>query len=139
MMRYGHIWIPPGKRTLYNEDEKSYISINTAAVKHIILTAALANPAAFTASGDMDLVVELMQQVFRTLGNVSQYSVPHALLGGCNIPLFSVLGQAAEQKMAMALCIKEQCETLLSTAMTKVGKICIANLSGQARLLRPIQ
>ena len=128
MMRYAHIWLPPGKRKLYNEDEKSYISINTAAVKHIILSAALAKPEAFTASGDMDLVLELMQQVFQALGNTSQYSVPHALLSGCNIPLFSVLGQAAEQKMAMALCIKEQCRTLLSTAMTRVRNNSIVPL-----------
>ncbi len=128
MMRYAHIWIPPRKRTLYNEDEKSYISINTAAVKHIILGAALAKPEAFTASDDMDLVLELMQKVFRALGNTSQYSVPHALLSGCNIPLFSVLGQAAEQKMAMALCIKEQCRTLLSTAMTRVRNNSIVPL-----------
>ena len=136
-MRYAHIWIPPGKRTLYNEDEKSYISINTAAVKHIILRAALAKPEAFTASGDMDMVVELMQQVFRALGNTAQYSVPHALLNGCNIPLFSVLGQAAEQKLAMAVCMKEQCGTLLSTAMTRVRNTdYIVSLCGQARLLR---
>ncbi len=127
-MRYAHIWIPPGNRTFYNEDEKSCISINTAAVKHIILSAALAKPEAFTASGDMDLVLALMQQVFQALGNISLYSVPHALLSGCNIPLFSVLGQAAGQKMAMAACIKGQCRALLSTAMTKVRSICIVQL-----------
>ncbi len=137
-MRYAHIWIPPGKRKLYNEDEKSYISINTAAMKHIILRAALAKPEAFTASGDMDLVVELMQQVFQALGNT--FSIPHALLSGCSIPLFSVLGQAAEQKMAMAVCIQEQCRTLLSTAMTKVRNLVTWDPQYcQVRLMRPVQ
>ncbi len=131
MMRYAHIWIPPRKRKLDREDEKSYISLNTAAVKHIILRAALVKPEAFTASDDMDLVVELMQQVFRVLGNTAQYIVPHALLSGCNIPLFSVLAQAAEQKEAMSLCIKEQCETLLLRTMTRVRNIELLMLNGQ--------
>ncbi len=122
-LRYAHIWIPPKKRRQYHEDEKPYVSINTAAIKHILLAAALKNPAAFVGKEDKELVLELMILVFKTLGDPTQFSSPHAFLKDINIPHISVLSSQAENKMALALGLKEQCRMLVSGAMTQVGEI----------------
>ncbi len=122
-LRYAHIWIPPHKRIPYHEDEKVHASINTAAVKHILLNAALKNPEAFAGTEDKELVFKLMIIVFNTLGDPSQFSSPHAFLKGARIPHISVLSSQASNKMALALSIKEQCRILVSGAMTKVSQI----------------
>ncbi len=123
-LRYAHIWIPPAERSQYHEDEKPHVSINTAAIKHILLAEALKNPAAFAGKEDKELVRELMILVFNTLGDPTQFSSPHAFLKGTSIPHVSVLSSQAENKMALALSIKEQCRFLVSGAMTKVSQIC---------------
>ena len=122
-LRYAHIWIPPERRKQYNEDEKAHVSINTAAVKHILFAAALKNPAAFMAKEDKELVLQLMITVFKTLGDPSEFSSPHAFLKGVRIPHISVLSSQALNKMPLALSIKEQCRMLVSGAMTKVSRI----------------
>ncbi len=124
VLRYAHIWIPPEKRKLYHEDEKAYVSINTAAIKHIILAAALEQPEAFSAKGNADLVFQLVKVVFDTIGNPSEFSVPHAFLKGVRIPHLSILSSQATDKVALAFTIKEQCRMLASGAMTKVRDIC---------------
>ncbi len=106
MLRYAHIWIPPEKRKKYNEDDKPHVSINTAAIKHILLAAALEQPEAFSAKENDDLVLQLVQLVFKTLGNPSEFSSPHAFLNGVRIPHLSILSSQAENKMALALGIK---------------------------------
>ncbi len=121
ILRYAHIWIPPEKRSRYHEDEKAYVSINTAAIKHILLVAALENPKAFAGEKDEDLVLELMILVFKTLGDPTLFSSPHAFLKGSSIPHISVLSSQAENKRALALGLKEQCRMLVSGAMTKVS------------------
>ncbi len=122
-LRFAHIWIPPEKRKQYHEDEKPHVSINTAAIKHILLAVALKNPAAFAEKEDKELMLELMILVFNTLGDPTQFSSPHALLKDAKIPHVSVLSSQAENKMALALGIKEQCRFLVSGAMTKVSQI----------------
>ncbi len=123
-LRYVHIWIPPEKRRQYYEDEKSHISINTAAIKHILLAAALKMPEAFAGKEDKELVHQLMILVFKTLGDPSEFSSPHAFLTGVRIPHFSVLSSQARNKMALALSVKEQCRMLVSGAMEKVSHMC---------------
>ncbi len=121
VLRYAHIWIPPEKRMLYHEDEKPYVSINTAAIKHILLTAALGGiPEAFSGRENRELVLQLMVLVFSTLGNPEQFSSPHAFLREARIPHFSVLASQASNKTESVLSIKEQCRMLVSGAMTKV-------------------
>ncbi len=126
-LRYAHIWIPPEKRRQYHEDEKPHVSINTAAIKHILLAAALKNPAAFAGKEDKELVRELMILVFNTLGDPTQFSSPHAFLKDVKIPHVSVLSSQASNKMALALSIKEQCRFLVSGAMTKVSQIATSS------------
>ncbi len=120
VLQYAHIWIPPEKRKLYHEDEKACVSINTAAIKHILLTAALEEPEAFSAKTNEDLALQLVTLVFTKLGDPSEFSSPHAFLEGVRIPHLSVLSSQAMNKMALALSIKEQCRMLVSGAMTKV-------------------
>ncbi len=123
VLKYEHIWIPPKVRKLCNEDEKAYISINTAAMKHILLAAALKEPEAFSAKQNDDLLVvmKLVRLVFTELGDPSKFSSPHAFLEGVRIRHLSVLSSQAENKMALALTVKEQCRLLVLGAMTKVS------------------
>ncbi len=123
-LRYAHIWIPPEKRQQYHEDEKPHVSVNTAAIKHILLAQALKTPAAFSGKEDKELVLKLMILVFNTLGDPTKFSSPHAFLKGTSIPHISVLSSQAENKMALALSIKEQCRILVSGALTKASLIC---------------
>ncbi len=125
-LRYAYIWIPPDKRRQYREDEKSHVSINTAAIKHILLSAALKNPKAFAGKEDRELVRELMILVFNTLGDPTQFSSPHAFLKGTYIPHMSVLSSQASNKTKLVLSIKEQCRLLVRGAMTKVSQRCFS-------------
>ncbi len=120
VLQYAHIWIPPEKRKQYCEDEKSHVSINTAAIKHILLTAALKEPEAFSTKKNDDLVLKLVKLVFTKLGDPSEFSTPHAFLDGVKIPHLSILSSRAENKMELALSVKWQCRMLVSGAMTKV-------------------
>ncbi len=120
-LRYAHIWMQHEKRRLYHEDQKSYISINNAAVKYILLSAALENPEAFSGKENMDLVVKLMKQVFEVLGDTSLVSSPHTFLRRIDVPHLSILASQETNKMAALEILKEQCRTLALTAMTKVG------------------
>ena len=121
-LRYAHVWIPPEKRGMYNEDQKAYVSINTAAVKHILLSAALEQPEAFSPKENTELVIDLMKKVFHSLGDPTRFSSPHAFLSGCNISHVSVLASQAAKKVPMALNAKEQCGVLLEKAMTTVSE-----------------
>ena len=120
VLQYAHIWIPPEKRELFHEDEKAFVSINTAAIKHILLAAALAEPKAFSSKGNEDLVWKLVKLVFTKLGDPSEFSSPHAFLEGVRIPHLSILSSQAKNKMALGQSVKWQCRTLVSGAITKV-------------------
>ncbi len=120
-LRYAHVWIPLAKRKLYNEDQKAYLSINNAAVKYILLNAALERPEAFSDKENMELVVKLMKKVFEVLGETSLLSSPHTFLRMIDVPHLSILPSQEKYKMAAGLLIKEQCRTLPLAAMTKVG------------------
>ncbi len=67
VMMFAHIWIPSEKKEQYNEDTKSEISINNAAMKHIMFKAASKRKGAFGSKENMNMVRELMQEVFETL------------------------------------------------------------------------
>ena len=120
-LRYAHIWIPHEKRKLYNEDQKAYLSINNAAVKYILLNAALEQPEAFSDTENMNLVIELMKQVFEVLGDTSRLSSPHTFLKMIDVPHLSILASQEKHKIAAGLLVKEQCRTLLLATMTTVG------------------
>ncbi len=122
-LRYAHIWISHEKRKLYHEDQKAYISINNAAVKYILLNAALEQPEAFLDKENMDLVIKLMKTVFEVLGDTSRISVRHTFLRMIDVPHLSILASQAKNKMAAVQLLKEQCKLLALTAMTRVGHL----------------
>ncbi len=101
-MRFSHIWIPSAKKLKYQEDVKSNMSINNAAIKHILFKAAFKRKGAFGSERNMDLVEELIKEVFETLGKGDVYSSEHAFLPGMRISHFSVSPIVAYKKQAMA-------------------------------------
>ena len=119
-MRFGHIWLPSEKKEEYNEDTKSSISINNAAVKHILFKAAFKRKGAFGSEGNMDMVKELIKHVFKTLGNEEVYSREHAFLPGIRISHFSVSPAVVHKKQSLAQDVCQQCRTLVQEAMTEV-------------------
>ncbi len=122
-LRYSHIWIPPENREAYSEDQKAYVSINTAAIKHILLAAALEHPKVLSPQQDMELVVNLMRRVFQELASASNCTY-HAFLSGLTIPHLSIMASQEDHKMDLAMAIKEQCRTLRTTTMAKVHNGC---------------
>ncbi len=119
-MRFGHIWIPSDKKEKYHEDTKSNISINNAAVKHILFKAAYKRKGAFGAEPNMDLVKELIREVFEALGKEEVYSSEHAFLPGIRISHFSVSPIVKHKKQTLARDVCRQCRTLVQEAMTEV-------------------
>ncbi len=119
-MRFGHIWIPAAQKEEYNEDKKSSISINNAAVKHILFKAACKRKGAFGPQTNMDLVRELITEVFETLADEHSLSSEHAFLPGVRISHLSVSASVAHKKHALARDICRQCRILVREAMTEV-------------------
>ncbi len=119
-MRFGHIFIPSDKKAEYYEDKKSNISINNAAVKHILFKAAMKRKGAFGSERNTNLVRELTKEVFETLGNKEVYSSQHAFLPGIRISHFSVSPAMAHKKQALAQDVCRQCRILVQEAMTEV-------------------
>ena len=124
-MRFAHIWLPCDKRETYNEDEKGIISINTAAVKHIIISEGLKQPGAFAPAQNDDLVLKLVRVVFETLGKEEDFASDHTFLLGTRISHFSVLASHSSNKVDLARGVCEQCRVMLSEAMTEVGIIYV--------------
>ncbi len=119
-MKFAHIWIPAGVRDRFHEDTKSDISINNAAVKHIMLKAACRMKGAFAAKKNPAIEKELMRTAFEVLGNDESYTSEHAFLKGMRISHFSVAPRVASQKLTLSRDISQQCKTLLSEVMTEV-------------------
>ncbi len=119
-MRFGHIWIPSDKKEEYHEDTKGKVSINNAAVKHILFKAGFKRKGAFGSAENMDLVRELIKEVFETLGSEEVYSSEHAFLPGVRIAHFSVSPTVAHKKQELARDVCRQCRTLVQEAMTEV-------------------
>ncbi len=118
-MRYEHIYLSSEERKQLGETSKSAISINSAAIKHIILDKAFATPGCFSADGAVTSD-ELMRDVFRELSDTSSASVPHAFLT-TPISKFSLLPSLASVKYEMVGAVRQECQHLLQNAMTEVG------------------
>ncbi len=119
-MRFAHIWIPADLKDLYYEDGKSDISINNAAVKHILLKAASRIKGAFAPVKNPVLVKKLLITAFQILGNDNSDSSEHAFLQGMQISHFSVAPGMASQKLILTRDIRQQCRTLLQETMADV-------------------
>ena len=119
-MRYAHIWIPSAKRSRYNEAGKGNISVNTAALKHILIKAGLTRQGAFAPKEDPKLALQLTREVFTEIGNENAFTTDHALLPETRISHFSLLACVATEKYRLANQICMQCQTILSEVMSEV-------------------
>ncbi len=119
-MAFAHIWVPTERTGEYHENKKSNISINNAAVKHIIMQFAFQRKGAFSSSRNTCLVQKMMEHVFKVLGSDEEYSSEHALIPGTRISHFSVSPGAAQMKYTLAQDVRRQCRTLVQEAMTEV-------------------
>ena len=111
-MRYAHIWIPCTSRERLHEYDKNHISINTAAMKHIILKEGLCIPGAFTPKANPTILALLTRKVFETLseGNLTS---EHAFLD-TEIRNFSVSETMKEDKDVLVRDIQDQCAIIAS-------------------------
>ncbi len=125
-MRCAHIWISTYKRRQYKEVEKDVISINTAAVKHIILRQGLSTPGAFSPDTTGDLTRKLIRNVYIILADTSQHDSPHAFLDEVSIASrighFSTLPTSLEETSKLYGQIQWQCQMLCDNALSEVGK-----------------
>ncbi len=124
-MKYAHVFLPASHRSRYHEDEKSPISINTAAVKHILIKTALQQQytGAFSPKEDQELMLRLVQDVFRTLGDDTMCCSEHALLQGIQIGHFSVLAGMASEKVTLGANMVNLCGALMSEVLMEVRDI----------------
>ncbi len=111
-LRFAHIWIPTDRRKEFNEETKSDISINSAAVTHILLKAASRQKGAFGPRRNPDLVKRLIHTTFEELSNGETYSTEHAFIPRIWISHFSVTPSMAYHKQLLARDISQQCRIL---------------------------
>ncbi len=115
-MRFGHIWPTSKTKEEYNEDTKSSISINNAAIKHILFRVALKTRGRL----GHQRRTWMIKEVFEILGSERIYSSEHAFLPGIRISHFSVSPAVAHKKNMQARNVRQQCRTLVQEAMTEV-------------------
>ncbi len=126
-MRCAHIWIPAGHRKTYGEVEKDAVSINTAALKHIILKQGLHTPGAFSPDNTGDLTTNLIQNAYSVLGdatNPDSACSPHALLEKAfrtTIGQFSALPTCEGDRAKLISTIQWQCQQLCQNALLEVS------------------
>ncbi len=87
-MVYQHIWLSSDDRKMYKEVLKSDASINTAAIKHVILKTALQLNGAFSTT-NKQLEQQLIRAVFEELSSTDSFYTQHAFVPGCTISKFS--------------------------------------------------
>ncbi len=123
-MRYEHIQIPPAQRSELHETNKTGLSINTAAVKHIILAYALDVQGAFSEVQD-SVSRDMMHTVLVHLSDPGSPGIRHAFLDTA-ISKYSVLPCMADSKQQMLATIRKECNLVSRNAVTKVSKlICL--------------
>ncbi len=132
-MRCAHIWISADQREDYDEVEKDVVSINTAAVKHIILWQGLRTPGAFSPDNTDDLTMKLIRHTYSVLGDAVNQSSPHAFLErvcGTKIGHFSILPTSAGEQGKLIGRIQWQCRQLWQNALEEVHT-CLSTTCNQ--------
>ncbi len=118
-MAFQHIWLSSTDRQDYKEVLKADASINTAAIKHIILKTALEMKGAF--SGHNKTYRDcLVRAVFEELSDQSSVYTPHAILGGVQLPKFSLSVNLFHVKDDVVRDLQEQCRLILDYGLKKV-------------------
>ncbi len=118
-MAFQHIWLSSTDRQDYKEVLKADASINTAAIKHIVLKTALQMKGAFSEHNKTYRDC-LVRAVFEELSDPSSVYTPHAILGGVQRPKFSLSVNLSHIKDDVVRDLQEQCQLILDYGLKKV-------------------
>ncbi len=124
VLPYEHIWLLSKDRVQFKEVLKSDASINTAAIKHIILNTALGIRGAFS-KRSQTCRDRLIRAVFEDLADVDTVHVPHALIEGVQLQKFSITASLSSIQQNVIHDLQEQCKTILDHGLGKVRKYAI--------------
>ncbi len=119
-MAFQHIWLSSSDRMHYKEVLKSDASINTAAIKHIILRNALQINGAFSRP-DKKHEQQLVRAVLEELSSTDSFYTQHALVPDCMISKFSFSMSVSPFKESIANDFSQQWLFLLDNAFAKVS------------------
>ncbi len=118
-MCFQHIWLTETDRKNHKEVLKSNASINTAAIKHIVLKTALQMKGTFC--GQNKTYTDcLVRAVFEELSDPSSVYTQHAILHGVHLPKFSLSVVLSHIKDDVARDLQEQCRLILDQGLIKV-------------------
>lgn len=118
-LTFGHIWLCSSERKHFKETLKADVSINTAAIKHIILRSALHMKGAFSGP-NKQREQQLVRVVFEELSS-EEPSVAHAFIEGSSLSKYSISSRLASIKTKVAADMRGQCECILDEGLAKVG------------------
>ncbi len=120
-LAYQHLYLASEDRNEFKEVLKSDASINNAAIKHIILKAALELKGAFSETSKQR-ERQLIRAVFEELSSTDSFYTQHALVPNpsCPISKFSFSMYLAHIKEIIATDLTQQCEIVLDNAFAQV-------------------
>ena len=123
-LAYQHLYLASEDRNEFKEVLKSDASINNAAIKHIILKAALELKGAFS-EASKQREQRLIRAVFEELSSMDSFYVQHALVPNPNCPIskFSFSLYLSHIKEIIAIDSSQQCEIVLDNAFAQVNML----------------
>ncbi len=121
-MPYLHIFLTSSQRERFNEMPKSPASINTAAIKHIILKKAMTMQDAFSGNSESSKNM-LVRAVFEELVDTTSYYTKHAIFDDMEISKFSTSVPVTEIKEDLACEVQIQCRDILEHIASKSCKL----------------
>ncbi len=124
VLAYQHIYLSSADRCQFREVLKSDACINNAAIKHIILKAALELKGAFS-EASKQREQQLIRAVFEELSSTDSFYVQHALVRNpnCAISKFSFSLYLSHIKGRIAIDFSQQCEIVLDNAFAQVNML----------------
>ncbi len=114
-----HIYLSSADRSKFREVLKSDVSINNAAIKHIILKTALQLNGAFSET-NKQVEQQLVRSVFEDLSSMNSFYTQHALIRDSMINKFSFSMHLSHIKESIARDFSQQCRSVLDNAFAKV-------------------
>ncbi len=120
ILPYQHVWLSCSERKKFGEVMKGNASVNTAAMKHIILRTALGMKGAFSYA-TKTCERRLVRAVFEELSVPVVLSTAHALLDGVELQKFSVSVVLSHVKEDVARDLQAQFQWLLDCALVEVS------------------
>ncbi len=116
-MRYQHIYLSPEARAKCNEVSKSHISVNTAAIKHVILAHAAEIEGSYRGACGNEIyriTLELIRAAYRELASTESLNVNHAFLP-LKISKFSILPYALKAAAYLTQRVQDESAAMLDT------------------------